>query len=597
MTSMMANYGERVATLQRSIGLTHYFSQFSENLSQACEDSLKQSAAMTKNIAEGKEFNINKILKPAPSGSPYPYPNPSPSANQIYLSFETDSTITDTTNPEKYKHDSAKRFKADYGLVGVFFKLKCAESDCDCTATAGCEKKWNLTIAAHRNMAFIKSPVFKINVKYNTGVTPSSAATHDKFTCGVAPPSIGRDHHSYGTGNTYLGVKTGDANTTGSHNTILGYHSGRYNTTGAYNTFVGYAAGESNTTGIGNVIVGQGAGWRTTTGGHNVFMGRSAGYHHTTGTGNTFIGNAAGNDNTTGGGNVFIGRYSGYKNKTTHNNTFVGYLSGHDTTGSHNTFVGYEAGRSHTTGTGNTMVGYQVGKDSSVSGSHNVLMGLRSGTTKHGGQTKGGISGSYNMLLGHAAGRQATISGNYNKMFGTAAGGQSKVAGSHQNFIGAYSGYKANIKSGADYNTFVGFYAGREAVFESGKDGNTLIGREAMKGKTITTSGGTYIAGTNLLCPVGQYLRGFNPDGTKNCQPAGLTCPTGQRLSITNNSASCTSTPLCSRTKSGCNNKIRACLSGEVRFPGCSGLITYTHGTWGGEQPRGRYYSKESGAF
>ena len=375
MTSMMANYGERVATLQRSIGLTHYFSQFSENLSQACEDSLKQSAAMTQNIAEGKEFNINKILKPAPSGSPYPYPNPSPSASSIYLSFETDSAITDASNPEKYKHDSAKRFKADYGLVGVFFKLKCAESDCDCTATAGCEKKWNLTIAAHRNMAFIKSPVFKINVKYNTGVTPSSAATHDKFSCGVAPPSIGRDHHSYGTGNTYLGVDTGKDNTTGSNNVFVGDEAGQSNTSGYNNTFVGRDAGETNTTGSTNTFVGYEAGERNSTGSANVLVGQQAGIDNTTGTGNTFIGATAGKTNTTGGGNVFIGRYSGYKNKTTHNNTFVGYLSGHDTTGSHNTFVGYEAGRSHTTGTGNTMVGYQVGKDSSVSGSHNVLIG------------------------------------------------------------------------------------------------------------------------------------------------------------------------------------------------------------------------------
>ena len=126
------------------------------------------------------------------------------------------------------------------------------------------------------------------------------------------------------------------------------------------------------------------------------------------------------------------------------------------------------------------------------------------------------------MLLGTVAGRQATVSGNYNKMFGTAAGEYAKVAGSHQSFIGAYSGRSANIKSGADYNTFVGFYAGREAVFESGKDGNTLIGKDAMRGRTINTNGGTYIGGSGVKIVTGGAFQKCNASGG-SCQNVQLT--------------------------------------------------------------------------
>lgn len=90
--------------------------------------------------------------------------------------------------------------------------------------------------------------------------------------------------------NTFLGIKTGQANTSGARNTYVGRNAGRANTTGYNNTFSGYAVGQANTSGYYNTFYGYEAGLENTTGYENTFAGGHAGMHNTTGNFNTFLG-------------------------------------------------------------------------------------------------------------------------------------------------------------------------------------------------------------------------------------------------------------------------------------------------------------------
>ncbi len=93
-----------------------------------------------------------------------------------------------------------------------------------------------------------------------------------------------------GTGNTFVGDSTGNANTTGSNNTMVGSLSGTLNTTGQCNSFFGIQTGKENVSGD-----------------FNTFMGHGAGSVNTAGSSNTFIGNATGNFNDTGSENTLLG--------------------------------------------------------------------------------------------------------------------------------------------------------------------------------------------------------------------------------------------------------------------------------------------------
>ena len=84
--------------------------------------------------------------------------------------------------------------------------------------------------------------------------------------------------------NTFVGIGTGNNNTTGSSNTANGYRSLFSNTTGSSNTANGYASLYSNTTGIYNTANGHRSLFSNTTGSSNTANGMQSGRYIADGT-------------------------------------------------------------------------------------------------------------------------------------------------------------------------------------------------------------------------------------------------------------------------------------------------------------------------
>ncbi|NOU21482.1 MAG: DUF1566 domain-containing protein [Methyloglobulus sp.] len=124
-----------------------------------------------------------------------------------------------------------------------------------------------------------------------------------------------------GAGNLFVGIDTGNANTTGYGNSFFGKSAGHANTTGVNNAFIGQGAGTSNTTGIFNVFLGQGSGVNNTTGGFNTFIGQAAGDVNLTGNSNAALGYNAGP--TAGSDNLEYATAIGAGAKVATSNTIV----------------------------------------------------------------------------------------------------------------------------------------------------------------------------------------------------------------------------------------------------------------------------------
>lgn len=75
--------------------------------------------------------------------------------------------------------------------------------------------------------------------------------------------------HNYGTGNTFIGINSGNLTMTGIYNTATGYQSLFSNTTGGLNTASGFQALFYNTTGSENTASGHQSLLSNTTGSYN----------------------------------------------------------------------------------------------------------------------------------------------------------------------------------------------------------------------------------------------------------------------------------------------------------------------------------------
>lgn len=180
-------------------------------------------------------------------------------------------------------------------------------------------------------------------------------------------------------------------------NYFIGHRAGDSITTGLYNTFLGYETGVRSTVGNGNIFLGFNAGHENIWGALNIFIGNNVGYNFTgvdDGEENIFIGNTAGFNCTTASSSVFVGTRAGYNCGQSHGNTFIG-----DRTAS-----------------------------SGVAGSYNTLLGAAAGFR---------IGGEQNVLLGAYAGNTNETSNN-NTLVGYSAGSHS--VGSSNVFIGAFAG-------------------------------------------------------------------------------------------------------------------------------------------------------------
>jgi hypothetical protein len=216
-----------------------------------------------------------------------------------------------------------------------------------------------------------------------------------------------------GTYNTAMGVGALTSNTTSSYNSAFGANALPVNT-GAYNTAVGSQALSANTTASENTAVGYQALYSNTTGQLNTAMGSTSMYACTTGSENTAYGEESLKSLTTANSNAAFGRLSLQANTTGANNTGLGYQALQaNTTASDNTAVGYQAGYTNSTGVASVYLGQGAGY--STTSSYNTFVGRETGYSVS--------SGGYNTFLGQGAGNTITT-GAKNTIIGRYDGNQ-----------------------------------------------------------------------------------------------------------------------------------------------------------------------------
>lgn len=286
----------------------------------------------------------------------------------------------------------------------------------------------------------LSAPANNLFVGLQTGQSNSTGDSNSFFGRSAGA------NNTIGGNNSFFGFLAGNTTNTGNGNAFFGYSAGRSNTTGGVNSFFGFNAGEFSTTANYNSFFGFNAGNKTTAEG-NSFFGASAGENNTTGTNNSFFGLVSGQSNTTGSSNSFFGRGAGLSNTTGNGNSFIGVNAGLlNTEGFGNSFVGSGAGQVNTTGSYNTFVGDSAGFSNTTAGSH-VFVGVNAGRSN--------TTGGSNAFVGKDAGF-ANTTGGENAFFG-AASGQSNTTGGNNTFVGATAGLLNT--TGAD-NSYVGHAAG-----------------------------------------------------------------------------------------------------------------------------------------
>lgn len=338
-----------------------------------------------------------------------------------------------------------------------------------------------------------------------------------------------------GFDNFFGGLNAGANNNpaTGSGNTFVGSFSGNANTAGIYNSFFGTDAGRNNQADA------------------NAFFGRSSGFANVSGASNSFFGLDSGRFNIAGSNNSLYGRLAGYSNLTD-NNSFFGFQAGvGTTTGGNNAFFGLNSGSNNVTGSNNTMIGFganptannltfatAIGAFATVSTSNTIVLGTASTGTEIPGTLKVftlGAAGAAT-LCRNAANQIATCAGGVSGSFiqnstvlqpsadfnisggGTLGGTLSasvinsatnlRIAGlpvfSTPNSSSVVAGRSANHAALAPFSTFFGYNTGA-ATTASGQ-ANTFIGSEAGESNTSGADNSF----------VGKHAGIFNSTGSSN---------------------------------------------------------------------------------
>ena len=180
---------------------------------------------------------------------------------------------------------------------------------------------------------------------------------------------------------TFIGLSSGQYNTSGAYNTALGVSTLASNTTGTGNTAVGFLALQSNVSGGSNTALGYNTLSGNTTGSSNVAVGYNSNAGNLTGSSNTTVGNWTLVNNTSGTGNSALGYLSMYSNSVGSYNSSQGYFSlEQNTTGSYNAAQGSYSLYNNTTGNYNSGLGYDAGASSSQ-GQFRTLNNLQNTTS------------------------------------------------------------------------------------------------------------------------------------------------------------------------------------------------------------------------
>lgn len=257
-------------------------------------------------------------------------------------------------------------------------------------------------------------------------------------TTGVIYRGANRFIHSYGTGNMFFGVNSGNFTMTGSENTAFGINTLGLLTSGLYNSAFGENSLQKNTTGGYNSAFGNFTLQANTTGFYNSAFGLQTLYSNTTGFGNSAFGTYALYDNFTANNNSAFG-YSSLENNITGNeNSSFGYQSLYlntsgngncafgtwalydNTNANNNSAFGYSSLKNNTTGFANSSFGNQS-LYLNTTGAFNSSFGsgsLRNNTTGYVnsafgyGSLSGNTTGYANTALGDGAGSTVTIGWN-----------------------------------------------------------------------------------------------------------------------------------------------------------------------------------------
>lgn len=231
----------------------------------------------------------------------------------------------------------------------------------------------------------------------------------DKTIRGVR---IGRGN-STGIDNVVFGINSQNSATTAVENHSFGFEALRDVTTGNYNTAMGWGALQMNTTGNQNSAFGDGASLANTTGSYNVAIGTNALLANQYGSQNVAIGgNALAKNIGTAGSNIFghrsvaIGASAMYNNTTGHGIGIGNSALNNNTTGTHNIALGLQSGSGITTGSNNTIVagtGFIALGGGITTGSNNLIL------AQNNGNTTGITTGSGNTIVGKVSGLAAAL--------------------------------------------------------------------------------------------------------------------------------------------------------------------------------------------
>jgi hypothetical protein len=328
----------------------------------------------------------------------------------------------------------------------------------------------------------------------------------DVSTSSLDSVSVGRNAGKIngGVGNAFIGVQSGQNNSTTSYTTAIGYQSAASTQNLSYSTFVGAYSGANATSGSEVVFVGYSAGQYSGTAGNitqSVGIGAYALQQNIFGSGTVAVGHSAGQYSRDANFNTMIGAQAGQQNTSGNYNTMAGYKSGLAAfRGNENTYFGAFAGYSNAQGSANTLIGTRSG-ELLYNGNFNVFIGYKSGQNFKFGDYNIAIGpfslqnasgGSSNVVIGSGAGAAGTATNN-SVIIGTGAGlnaaidrsvviGTDALSEDKQGSSMVVLGYQAgqNILSGSS-NTFIGAQVAQN--FQYG-DYNVVIGAYTMQNAT-----------------------------------------------------------------------------------------------------------------
>jgi hypothetical protein len=310
-------------------------------------------------------------------------------------------------------------------------------------------------------------------------------------------------------GNIFLGMGSGQSNTTAGKNTAIGTgalqnQSFNYDDE-TNNVAIGFEAltlnnPSSTGNGISNTAVGSFALRNNTTGFDNTAVGTSALYYNVAGKENTAIGRQALFSNTNGFANTAIG----YKALRFNNN------------GSYNTANGYSALYSNSSGWSNTANG-AFALSSNTTAGYNTAIGasaLASQSFNNGGSfwTSNNVAVGYNALFSNQP--TATVNGNENTAVGTSAlysntTGYSNTANGFQSLYSNTSGndntangFKALYSNTIGYfntaNGFKALYYNTTGYYNAANGNSALLSNTTGYNNTANGSGALFSNATGF---------------------------------------------------------------------------------------------------